>query len=87
MLTDDERKSVRLAGELYTLIAEKVCGNGPTRADDLAEIRAAVHHVQHAVMGQASARLYPAEFRLMGEIIGGPAEVTCAIVSPNSPGG
>lgn len=70
-LTDDERKAVRLAGELYTLIAERVCGHGPTREDDLAEVRASVHQVQRAVMAQAAARLHPGELRLMGEVIGG----------------
>jgi hypothetical protein len=69
-LTGAERDAVRLAGELYTLIAEQVCGNGPTRGDDLAELRAAVHDIQHAVMAQAAARLYPGEFRLLGEVIG-----------------
>lgn len=67
MLTVDEREAVRLAGELYSFIRDRVCGDGPTRDDDLAEVRAAVHHVQHAVMAQAAARLHPGEFRLMGE--------------------
>jgi hypothetical protein len=71
MLTDAEREAVRLAGELYTHIAEKVCAHGLTREDDLAEVRASVHHVQHWVMAQAAARAYPGEFRLMGELAGG----------------
>lgn len=70
MLTGDERKAVRLAGELYSHIAYRVCGAGPARDDDLAELRRAVHEIQHAIMAQAAARLYPAEFRLMGEAIG-----------------
>lgn len=74
MLTDAERKAVRMAGELYTFIERHVCGNGPTRDDDLAEIAASVHHVQHWVMAQAAARLYPGELRLMGEVIGGKPE-------------
>jgi hypothetical protein len=71
MLTDDEREAVRMAGELYTHIQGKVCGNGPTRDDDLAELRASIHHVQRLVMAQAAARLYPGELRLMGEVIDG----------------
>lgn len=71
MLTGDEREAVRLAGQLYTFIADRVCGNGPTRDEDLAEVRFAIHAVQHAVMAQAAPRLHPAEFRLMGEIIAG----------------
>ena len=66
MLTDDERKAVRMAGELYSFIECHVCGNGSTRDDDLAELRASIHHVQRLVMAQAAARLHPGEFRLMG---------------------
>lgn len=73
-LTGDEREAVRLAGQLYTHIADRVCGDGPTREDDLAEVRTAIHVVQHAVMAQAAARLYPGEFRLMGEVIAGDRE-------------
>jgi hypothetical protein len=71
MLTDPEREAVRMAGELYTHIQDKVCGNGPTRDEDLAELRAGIHHVQRLVMAQAAARLYPGELRLMGEVVGG----------------
>lgn len=66
MLTDAERKAIRLAGELYTHIQDYVCGDGSTRDDDLAELRASIHHVQHLVMAQAAARLYPGELRPMG---------------------
>jgi hypothetical protein len=66
VLTDDERKAVRLAGELYTHIQDYVCGDGATRDDDLAELRASIHHVQRLVMAQAAARLYPGELRPMG---------------------
>jgi len=70
-LTDAERQAVRMAGELYTHIADKVCGHGPTRDADLAEVCADIHRVQRAVEAQAAARAYPGEFRLMGEVIGG----------------
>jgi hypothetical protein len=76
VLTDAERQAVRMAGELYTFIARYVCGSGPTRDADLAEIAASVHDVQYRVTGQAAARLYPREFRLMGEVIGGKPERT-----------
>ena len=68
MLTDAERKAVRLAGELFTLIRDEVCGNGPTRDADLAELTADVHRIQRLVMAQAAARLHPGEFRLMGDV-------------------
>jgi hypothetical protein len=68
VLTDAERKAVRLAGELFTLIRDEVCGNGPTRDADLAELTADVHRIQRLVMAQAAARLHPGEFRLMGDV-------------------
>ena len=68
-LTDAERKAVRMAGELYTFIAGEVIADGPVRDDDAAEIRTAVHVIQHAVMAQAAARLFPGEFRLLGRAI------------------
>jgi hypothetical protein len=71
VLTDAERKAIRLAGELYTFIRDEVCGNGLTRDADLAELTADVHRIQRLVMAQAAARLYPGEFRLMGGVIGG----------------
>jgi len=69
-LTDDEREAVRLAGELYTLIAERVVAHGPTREDDLAEICGLVHAIQGRVLANAAARLYPAEFRVLGGTVG-----------------
>jgi len=79
MLTDAERKAVRLAGELFTFIRDEVCGHGPARDADLAELAgdiasltAVIHRIQYRVMAQAAPRLYPGEFRLMGEVIGSP---------------
>jgi DNA-binding transcriptional regulator YhcF (GntR family) len=69
LLTADEREAVRHAGQLYVLIAERIVGHGPTRDDDLAEIRAAIHVIQRAVESQAAARAYPKEFRLLGKEI------------------
>jgi hypothetical protein len=70
VLTDAERKAVRLAGELYSFIEREVCGHGPTREADLVEICTRIHDIQYRIEKQAAARLYPGEFRLMGEIIG-----------------
>jgi hypothetical protein len=69
-LTDAERQAVRMAGELYTFIERYVCGNGPTRDADLAEIASRIHDIQYRVTGQAAARLYPGELRLMGDVAG-----------------
>ena len=52
LLTASERKAVRLAGLLYTLIAEHVVTDDLTRDDDLTELRAAVHLIQRTVLAQ-----------------------------------
>jgi DNA-binding transcriptional regulator YhcF (GntR family) len=69
LLTADERHAVEQAGLLYTFIAERIVTGGATRKGDLAELRGAVHVIQRAVLAQAAARAYPAEFRLLGEIV------------------
>ena len=66
LLTPDEHEAVRQAGLLYTLIAGRVMADGPTRDDDLAEIRAAIQFIQRAVLAWAAARAHPGEFRLLG---------------------
>jgi deoxyribodipyrimidine photolyase-like uncharacterized protein len=66
LLTEAERRAITLAGELYCLIRDQVCGTSVTCDDDLAELRASIHHVQRLVMAQAAARAYPGELRLMG---------------------
>jgi hypothetical protein len=71
LLTDAERKAIDMAGRLSAFISNKVCGHGPTREQDIAELEADVHRIQYRVMAQAAARLYPGELRLMGEVIGG----------------
>lgn len=59
-----------MAGELYTHIADKVVGHGPTREIDLAELRELVHGIQDKILGrQISSRLYPGIYRMLGETI------------------
>lgn len=70
MLTESERKAVRLAGELYSLIRDEVCGNGDSRDADLLEVRISIHHVQNWVKAQAAGRAHPGELRLMGDAVG-----------------
>jgi hypothetical protein len=74
LLTADERHAVQLAGLLYAFIADRIVTGGAAGKGDLAELRGAVHAIQRAVIAQAAARVYPAEFRLLEEIVasGGP---------------
>jgi protein tyrosine phosphatase (PTP) superfamily phosphohydrolase (DUF442 family) len=69
LLTADEHEAVRQAGLLYTFIAEHVVADGPTRDDDLAELRAVIHVIQRTVLAQAAARAWPGEFRLLGGVV------------------
>jgi hypothetical protein len=66
LLTADEHEAVRMAGRLYTFIAERVVADGPTKDDDLAELRAVVHVIQRAVLANAAARAFPTEIRKLG---------------------
>lgn len=69
LLTADEHEAVRQAGLLYTMIASRIIADGPTKDDDIAEIRAAIHLIQRAVLAQAAARAFPHEFRQLGSVI------------------
>jgi len=68
LLTDAERKAVRLAGELWGALCQ-VVDFGPTRDADLHELIVHVHAIQHAIMSNAAARAYPDEFRRLGSTI------------------
>jgi hypothetical protein len=71
-LTSVERQVIRDAGRLYTRITSEVIGDGPTRDADAAELASAIHTIQRMVLAQAAARLFPDEFRLLGEAIKSP---------------
>ena len=67
-LLAEEREIVHDLGRIYTRMTA-IVGDAVTREDDLREIRAHIHDLQHAVMAQAAARCYPREFRLLGELV------------------
>ena len=69
LLTGSEHEAVRQAGLLYSLIAKHVVADGPTRDEDLAELRTAIHVIQRMVLAQAAARACPQEFRLLGWVV------------------
>jgi hypothetical protein len=70
-LASEEREAIRAAGMLYTFIEQRVVMNGPSRDDDLAELRFYFHGIQRAIMAQAGARAYPGELRLLGAVVEG----------------
>lgn len=66
LMTPEEHHAVELSAGLWNYISEHVVADGPTRDADLREIMAHVHGVQRAIMGQAAARAYPDQYRLLG---------------------
>ncbi|MEU4578974.1 hypothetical protein [Nonomuraea sp. NPDC023979] len=68
---DDCFTAAELAAlDLVARLSEKlgqVIGNGPDH--DANELLAHLHAVQHALMAQATARLYPERFRLLGGVV------------------
>ena len=65
-MTDAEHRVVALLGEAFTLYAQEIVADGPTRSHDVGEFAARTHDLQHAVMAQAAARAYPDLYRLAG---------------------
>ncbi len=66
LLTDDERKALRLSGKLVGLL-HGIIGDGMQSANDWAEMAGHIHVIQRAIGAQAAARAYPGEFRLLGK--------------------
>lgn len=69
ILTPAEHHAIDLAGQLANTLAGSVIGDGPTRHADLVELVNHVHAIQHAVMAQAAARVYPDRYRLLGGVV------------------
>jgi hypothetical protein len=76
LLTDEEKKAVRMAGELATLIETHVILYGSSRAQDVAELEFYVHGIQRMIMAQAAARTYPVLYRMLGTTTGGTAHAS-----------
>lgn len=65
MLTDDERRALKMTADLANLFGT-IVGQGRPRPYDLAEIVGHIHALQHMLLAQAAARAYPSEYRLLG---------------------
>lgn len=65
-MTDEERALVYDLGQIWNRICN-VVGDGPTRDADLAEMIPHIHALQRNIMAQAASRMYPGEFRTLGE--------------------
>lgn len=67
-LTDQEHAAISACADAWNAIVP-IVGDGPTREQDLNEIAAHIHALQHFVMAQAAARAYPDLYRLAGETL------------------
>lgn len=65
LLTVEELSAITLTSRLASSLA-LIVDYGPTRINDLNELLAHVHAIQHTIMAQAAARAYPDQFRLLG---------------------
>lgn len=68
LLTAAEVDVVMTLGRVWNEMCT-IVGHGPTRDADLSEIVAHIHTLQRTVLGQAAARAYPDQFRLLGEVL------------------
>ena len=66
LLTAAELHAMDLTVELVNLMCCDVIGCGASRAGDVAELAASIHHIQQQILSQAAARAYPDRFRLLG---------------------
>ena len=65
-LTDAERTLVADLAHCYNQFSN-ISGSGSTRDADLSEIADKIHQLQAIVLAQAAGRIYPTQYRLIGE--------------------
>ncbi len=65
MMTLDEHHVMILLGDIGNKLRE-IIGDGPQSEFDWQEAVHHIHGLQHMVMSQAAARLYPVRYRLLG---------------------
>lgn len=66
ILTQAEHRAMDLTATLWNVLASEIIGKGHTARQDLAELAADIHRIQHRIMAQAAARAYPDRYRLLG---------------------
>lgn len=69
LLTPAEHRALEMAGQLFSLIADKVIRSERTGPGDERELLHHIHAIQHMVMAQAAARAYPDRYRLLGDLV------------------
>lgn len=67
MLTEEEKSLLDTLSRV-SISFSKVIGDGASRQGDYAEAVHHIHALQNMVLSQVAARVYPENFRLMGEV-------------------
>lgn len=67
-MNQTEQEAMDLTVKLWGMLG-RIVGSGPTREQDLRELAFYIHGIQHTVMAQAAARMYPTRYRLLGDVI------------------
>lgn len=65
LLTPEEHRLMMMIGKVNRQF-HAISENGPTKEQDLTEIRNHIHALQNWVLAQAAARAYPQEYRTLG---------------------
>ena len=68
-LSPDEHAAMKMTADLTNLMVGKVIGQDKTRSSDVGEFVQHIHVIQHMIMSQAAGRVYPSQYRLLGQII------------------
>lgn len=67
-LTKEEKEIIEDLAKLWTKITQTI-GNDITREGDTKEAIILIHALQNMILAQAACRVYPTEYRLLGEIL------------------
>lgn len=69
MLTEHEHKALDITVELVEHMCHNVIGHEDTRNHDINELVNHIHAIQHMIMAQSAARVYPDKYRLLGDTL------------------
>lgn len=67
-LTDAEHAAMDLTAQLARAMGAIIGDGGAPAASDFREVVIHIHALQHMIMAQAAARLYPDKYRLLGDL-------------------
>lgn len=65
-MTPAEHRAMEMTADLWNHLVREVVADGSSAAGDLRELASHIHAIQHAILSQAAARVYPDRYRLLG---------------------